>query len=283
MTTPATYRRRSLVLATTGWLVACGAPQPTNTPHVNALNPKPAAEKQEKTKPSLNEVIVLGMIHGEHRDHPTYGIEVIKDIVRAIRPRYVLTEIPPDRFDKAAAQFRDTGRIIEPRVSRFPEYVDALFPLQAEKSSNFEIVPCAAWTQAMQGDRKAKLTRWKAERPDDYAEMNRAQAEAERLQKLEDLDGDPWAMHTERYDALVEQGMEPYNRLFNDDLGAGGWNNINAAHYALIAKALDAHRGEGARFLVTFGAWHKYWLKRELRRRDDVVLRTLSDFFPRPS
>lgn len=51
--------------------------------------------------------------------------------------------------------------------------------------------------------------------------------------------------------------LAPSNRLFNDELGAGGWDTINAAHTANIARALDEHRGEGQRFLITYGAAHK--------------------------
>ena len=89
----------------------------------------------------------------------------------------------------------------------------------------------------------------------------------------------PRGIHSDRYDAIVAEGMEPHNRLWNDDLGAGGWDNINAAHYALIARALDAHRGEGKRFVITFGAWHKYWLLEQLRERDDVVVLDPLDYF----
>ena len=71
--------------------------------------------------------------------------------------------------------------------------------------------------------------------------------------------------------------MAPYNRLFNDDLGPGGWDNINAAHYALIEAYLNEHSGEGQRVLITFGAWHKYWLLDRLRARDDIVLLTPID------
>ena len=82
---------------------------------------------------------------------------------------------------------------------------------------------------------------------------------------------------TERYDAIVKRGLGPYDRLFNDDLGDGGWTNINAAHWALIEAALDEHRGEGKRFLVTFGAWHKYWFLERLREREDVVVLQLAE------
>jgi hypothetical protein len=106
-------------------------------------------------------------------------------------------------------------------------------------------------------------------------------ARARMNRRLARLRGSPRGIHTDRYDAIVAEGMEPYSRLWNDDLGPGGWDNINAAHYALIARALDAHRGEGKRFVVMFGAWHKYWLRRALRRRDDIVLRSVRDFLKR--
>ncbi len=72
--------------------------------------------------------------------------------------------------------------------------------------------------------------------------------------------------------------MEPYSRLWNNALGDGGWENINAAHYARIEKALDAHRGEGKRFVITFGAWHKHWFLERLRMRKDIVILSAGDF-----
>ncbi len=71
--------------------------------------------------------------------------------------------------------------------------------------------------------------------------------------------------------------MEPYDRLFNDALGPGGWTNINRAHWALIAAALDAERGRGRRVLITFGAWHAYWFKEQLALRDDVRVVSLRE------
>ncbi len=42
-------------------------------------------------------------------------------------------------------------------------------------------------------------------------------------------DDDPRWIHTDAYDDAVEIGLSVYNRLFNDELGPGGWDNINAA------------------------------------------------------
>ncbi len=230
------------------------------------------------TATGKDEVLVMGMIHSGHRTNPRYGIDTIKEVVGKINPDYVLCEIPPDRLEVALAEFRETGKVAEPRVSRFPEYVDALFPLSREM--DFVIVPCAGWTKPMADDRRAKMELYKTSRPDDYQEMDRAEAEADSQLKEEGLDDDPMGIHTDRYDAIVKEGLEPYNRLFNDALGAGGWDNINRAHYALIEEAIDRYGTGGKRFLIMFGSWHKYWIKEQLRRRKDIDLLSVRAFVP---
>ena len=217
-----------------------------------------------------NRVIVLGMIHSGHRTSSVYSLDVLRDAIVKIDPDYVLCEIPPDRFEAASDEFASTGKITEPRVSRFPEYVDVVFPLT--ETMDFEIVPCAGWTKAMSDDRNAKLKRWETERPDATAEVNAAEAKVEAIMASEGDPNDPLYIHTDHYDALVKEALEPYDRLFNDDLGLGGWTNINKAHYALIEAALNEHSGEGKTMLITFGAWHKYWILEQLRQRDDIEM-----------
>jgi len=89
---------------------------------------------------------------------------------------------------------------------------------------------------------------------------------------------DPRFIHTDALDDAVEIDLSVYNRLFNEELGAGGWDHINTAHYANISRALDAHAGEGKRFLITHGAGHKGWFLRHLRQRDDIVLLDVGRF-----
>ncbi len=224
-----------------------------------------------------NRVIVLGMIHSGHRTSDVYSLDVLHDAIEEIHPDYVLTEIPPDRFDEAMTQFKADGTITESRVSRFPEYIDVLFPLL--NSMDFEIIPCAGWTREMANDRQAKLKIWATERPDETAEVDRAQEEAQAIMDAEMDSNDPLAIHTDRYDQLVKQAMEPYNRLFNDDLGLGGWDSINQAHYEHIEASLDEHSSEGKTILITFGAWHKYWFLEQLEERSDIVIIDPKQYF----
>ena len=96
--------------------------------------------------------------------------------------------------------------------------------------------------------------------------------------RKEHLDEDPLRIHTDRYDEITARGLEPYNRLFNEALEAGGWDNINAAYYALITAALDRYKGEGKRLLIMFGAGHKGWFVKRLRQRNDITLRNVGEF-----
>jgi len=223
-----------------------------------------------------NEVIVMGMIHSEHKTSERYGIETVKDYIRKINPDYVLCEIPPDRLDLAFSEFQNTGFVTEPRVRVFPEYVYGLFPLT--KEMDFTIVPCAGWTSEMAQSRRTKLKRWETTRPDDMKEVEQAEQAADKEINEKGLGDNPEGIHSDAYDEIVKRGLEPYNRLFNEDLGAGGWDHINAAHYAHIESTIDKHKGEGKRFLIMFGAWHKYWILEHLRKRNDITLRKPQDF-----
>ncbi|MDE2661939.1 MAG: hypothetical protein OXI39_02890 [Gemmatimonadota bacterium] len=81
--------------------------------------------------------------------------------------------------------------------------------------------------------------------------------------------------------AAYDIRMRTYARLFDADLGPGGWDAINASHWAYIEAGLDRHRGESVRFLLTYGAGHKGPFLRELRKRDDIVLLNVAPFLDR--
>ena len=217
-----------------------------------------------------NEVLILGMIHGSHTSSENYGLDYLTRLLQAAEPDYVLTEIPPNRLPKAEQDFTKFGEIREPRVKRFPEYTEALFPLT--KVMDFEIIPTAGWNEPMNNYRRAALQRLQSDpaRKTDWLEYQQASAAMDAA--IGDRDDDPEFIHTDEFDALIKRGFEPYDRLFNDELGTGGWTTINKAHYSLIADALDKHSGEGKRFVITYGSGHKYWFLEQLRQRDDIVL-----------
>lgn len=231
--------------------------------------------------PPRTQVFVLGMTHGEHLTSERWGVDEVRDSVARIDPDVVLTEIPPDRWERVAREWRDFGEVRDARVLRFPEYTHALLPLWSDTGERFDIEPCAAWTQPMHDARAAALQRF-AEDPL-YAEAHRAYelavAEVEARHAASPIDaGDPRVIHSATYDARTREALEPYDRFLSDYLGAGGWSRINAAHWALIAKALERHRGE--RVVLMFGAGHKHWFLDRLRERDDVEVVDVAPFLP---
>ena len=232
---------------------------------------------ENKTKPK-NEVLVLGTIHSGHLTDSVYNVAYLDKLIRNINPDFILAEIPPDRFENAVQGFKRDDSISEPRVLRFPEYVDVVFPLT--KELDFEIIPTAGWTSPMAQERSQKLRAISKDssRIADWAAYVTANKHSDSVYKATGKANDPYFIHTHSYDSIQDISLQVYNKLFNVELGLGGWENINIAHYWHIEKALEKHRYKGKRFLIIYGAGHKGWFLRELRKRDDIQLLEMKSF-----
>jgi len=244
-------------------------------------NTNPSQEKEKSTTTKIkNEVLVLGTIHGKHLTEEIYNLEVLRSLVQKIDPDFILTEIPPDRFPIAMKEFQETDSISEPRVKRFPEYIDVIFPLS--KTMKFKMIPTAGWTRPMAAARSKKLKEIREDptRKKDWERYTQANAKTDSLMNATGKRYDPYWINTDEYDQLAEIRLGTYNELFNEELGQGGWDNINVAHFSHIAKALDDHEYEGKRFLITYGAGHKGWFLRALKKRTDIKIVELADIVP---
>lgn len=224
-----------------------------------------------------NEVLVLGLIHGSHLTQPEFSTDVLRDMIRQIDPDIILAEIPPDRFDKAMSTYAETGVVNEYRVARFPEYVDVIIPLT--KEMDFTIIPTAAWTEQMADDRTEKMRaiRDDPNRYDDWQAYGYAKYQTDSIKEASGRQFDPYWINSPAYDEAGEVALSVYNDLFNEELGLGGWDNINKAHFAYIEKALDEYSSQGKRIVITYGAGHKGWFLRELAKREDIKLITLKE------
>ena len=241
------------------------------------------ATAKEATQPASrpkkkNQLAFIGTIHGEHRTSQLFSVDVLRRLITAIRPDYVLTEIPPNRLDRASREFAFDGRIAEPRVSRFPEYVDVLFALS--KPLGLKIVGTAGWTQPMDRYRRTRLAAIERDptRAADWAAYQSAIKASDAALAAGGASDDPRWIHTDAYDAAQRLQLDVYNRLFDHELGTGGWDTINKAHFANLERTLNEHTGEGVRFLVTYGAGHKSWMLRRLRERADLEVLEMSTF-----
>ena len=235
----------------------------------------PATE--EKPAPGINIVTVIGAIHGQHRRSDAYSLSVLKAAIVTFNPDIVMVELPPERFATASANYEQFGEVRETRADDFPELTDVVFPLRRELG--FEIVPVAAWTQKIADDRRAALAQLEKDpaRTKDWAAHQAAIATYN--EAVRGRSGDPLFIHSETYDGAVKARQKVYEKLFGNDLGPGGWQNINMAHYQKIAAALDDVKGQEKRVLILYGAWHKYWFLEQLAARDDIQLRGAADLF----
>ena len=231
----------------------------------------------KKTESNKNDVLVLGTIHSGHHKHEEFNLDVLTDLIKKIDPDVILTEIPPDRFDAAVEGFLRDDTISEPRVLRFPEYVDVIFPLS--KTMDFEMVPTAGWTKEMADKRSAQLRAISKDstRAKDWEIYTEAGAKSDSLMKASGRQYDPYFINSDEYDKIAEIQLGTYNDLFNEELGLGGWDNINKAHFGHIADALDKYSNQGKRILITYGAGHKGWFLRALKKRDDVNIISLKE------
>ncbi len=239
------------------------------------FNCRPSTDPSTKAK---NEVLVLGTIHSGHLTDSVYNIDYLEELLVEINPDFILAEIPPDRMKEAMDGFLRDDTISEPRVMRFPEYVDVVFPMM--KDMNYEIIPTAGWTQPMASERSKKLRAISIDttRQAEWASYKAAQARSDSMYKSTGKVNDPYFIHTQEYDDITDIYLQEYNRLFNVELGLGGWENINIAHYWNIEKALEKHRYKGKRMLIIYGAGHKGWFLRQLRKRDDIELLDMKPF-----
>ncbi|KAA1242679.1 hypothetical protein [Aquimarina sp. RZ0] len=246
-----------------------------------SCNKNPTVSGITTVEKSKNEVVILGAIHGGHRTDSIYNTVYLKKLIKEINPDYILAEIPPDRFEEAMRGFKKDDSISEPRVMRFPEYADVVFPLT--KEMNFEIIPTAGWTLPMAQERSQKLNAIRKDslRTADWNTYQNANKLSDSIYSIYKTTGkvnDPYFIHTHTYDSIQDISLQVYNSLFNVELGLGGWDNINIAHYWNIEKALQKYKYTGKRMLIIYGAGHKGWFLRELRKRDDIKLLEMRPF-----
>lgn len=234
-------------------------------PACTAAPPAPAAFD------GRTQVYVLGTLHSYHKRSQRYSLDVLRRALVRTQADRLLAEIPPDRIAEAYRGFVEDGRVTEPRTAVFPEYVEVAFPLT--RSMDFRIVGTAGWTEKLARERSAALERIANDpaRRAQWAQHLAAQRELGRA--LSGRGDNPLFIHTPAYDAIVERAQTPYQKFFDDDLGDGGWSQINSAHNSLINAALDDMSGGEGVAVITFGTLHKYLILRSLAARDDIVLR----------
>ncbi len=179
-----------------------------------------------------------------------------------------MVELPAKRFEQAFENFEKYGEVRESRADDFPELINVVFPLRSVLG--YEMIPVAAWTRKIADDRRATEKRIEADpaRAKDWAAYQGAIRAYDKV--VSGRSDDPLFIHGDAYDSAVKARQETYERLFGNDLEAGGWKAINAAHIANITTVLDGIERQEKRVLILFGAWHKYKILEALESRNDI-------------
>ena len=233
---------------------------------LTGCSPQPVASPPE----GATIVAVVGAIHGQHRRSEAYSLDILRQAIVKFDPDIVMVELPADRFAVASANFDQFGEVRESRADDFPELTDVVFPLRQQQG--FTMIPVAAWTQDIAANRRTVEKRLATDpvRTEDWSEYRAANQRYGKA--VAGRSDDPAFIHSSAYDAAIKSRQESYEHLFGDDLGAGGWNAINAAHLANINAALDSISGQEKRVLILFGAAHKYKIVEGLEAREDIFL-----------
>lgn len=96
-------------------------------------------ETQNSSAKKLTELILLPTIHGRHLKSKSYSLERLEEVMRAIKPEIVCSEITPPSLKVFDQGEKDR------RLSLFPEYTKVVLPLR--KELGYEVIPCSAWTK----------------------------------------------------------------------------------------------------------------------------------------
>ena len=224
-------------------------------------------------------MIVLGTIHEGHLKHQHYSFSELRAIMDHIEPNVILAEIPPDRFPAVSAEFQKYKTISDLRMVDLPEYEAVIFPYA--KDNGIEILPVSAWTREIAEQRIIKLDEFR-DSPlhiNEWTDYEQAHDVVNCLLEVKGNGYDPLWIDSTDYDEILAIEINAFNALFSDEINGGGLDDINKAHYNLITQALDTLKNSGSRILLTFGAGHKGWMRKQLAKRDDVELLTLDDVF----
>ena len=240
--------------------------------------PSVVAERRSAPGP-ITEVLVMGMIHGGHRQSETWGLDDVRETIVRIAPDVICVELPPDRWERIWTDYVARGVFEDSRVRVFPEYTDVVLPMARE--GQFLVEPCAGWSAEMNNLRRARI---QAFNDDPLVAEQRTEYDRVRQAVLDRYGGslssdDPYFIHSEEYDRRMREYYTPYDETLNDLIGPGGWTNINAAHMRWVNEAIDKHKGK--RILVTFGGAHKYMILDALAERNDVRIVDVAGYLPR--
>ena len=202
------------------------------------------------------EVFVLATLHQFHAETKYYSFETLAEIIEKLRPNILAVELTP--ADLASRREQKTKQ--EYQKSIFPlidKHRYATVPLEPAEPKFSEIIALIRDSEK------------------DLREKSPAKAEAFSLYNetlydylFKDWDS-PLAVNSAQTDAFFEVKHNYQNALYGEKQKQG-WESWNR-HF--LDKILETAKNRpGSRIVVTVGAEHAYWLRKNLRANKSVTL-----------
>ncbi|HUF05607.1 MAG TPA: hypothetical protein VMM38_15715 [Aridibacter sp.] len=202
------------------------------------------------------EVLVLSTLHQFHSKDNDYTFEKLSEIVESYRPDIIAVELTPEDLRTR----REQKTKVDYHKSIFPtaDRIDAkMVPLEPAEPKFLELVGLIRASDAAL--REAK--------PDAAAGFSTY------VESLYEYLFKYWQSASEvnspQTDALFEVKHACQNRLYGEKQ-ENGWEGWNGHFLKKILKAARANKG--SRILVSVGAEHTYWLRKELRAQEGIRL-----------
>ena len=207
--------------------------------------------KQKKT-----EIFVLSTLHQFHAESSYYSFETLSRIIENLRPNILAVELTPADLESRKEQKtkQEYPQSIFPLIDK---HKYRAIPLEPAEPKFSEIV-------SLIRDSEKALREKSADRAEAFSLYNKTLYDY--LFKFWDS---PRAVNSAQTDAFFEIKHDYQNAIY-DSRQKQGWESWNA-HF--LAQILDAAQNNpGRRIVVTVGAEHAYWLRKNLRAEKSVRL-----------
>lgn len=222
------------------------------------------------------DIILLGTIHKNHFGEQAYSFKDLDYIIKKINPTAILAELPVLQFEEIWENYKQNSNYREYYTTKYPEYSYVILPFAVEK--NVEVLPFSSWTVNADSKRNSILERIKIdpERSEDWNTFLEARSWVEaKMSEYNNSLSFEW-VNSQLFDEIMNVELKVYSELFDKDLKECGWEQVNQKHFKNIQEALKKVKNN-TRILITIGAGHKGWLKRELESMNEIKLLNVLD------
>jgi predicted MPP superfamily phosphohydrolase len=202
------------------------------------------------------QIFVLSALHQLHEQMKFYSFETLSQIIEKQKPDVLAVELTPSDLEtrKEQKNKQEYQRSVFPLLDKHKYTVVALEPAEPKFSQIVTLVR----------DSEKELREKSPEKGEAFTVYNRL---------LFDYFFKTWSspldVNSRQTDALLEVKHNYQNELFGAKQ-LQGWENWNRHFLEVILDATQKHQSK--RIVVLVGVEHSYWLRKELKKNQDIIL-----------